>query len=314
MHSSGSFIETVLEKIRLFVVDPGAGTGMFNDDVIVRQLMGTAWAETLSLLKLTDDSLPIIKTTITIEQGTSRYKIPPYLEMVLRLCRVTDDKRVWLDWVPGELFGVWGPGWRLEQNEIVFEPTPSQPPSVAGVQEDWELWGVPSGDVCLHKGTGTVVSPTVITLAATPTLGLLDRRPNAYAGQVLRLLSAGRSWQEGVIASYDHTTRRVTMHTAFVQGANDLPADAASVDYEIAPVGNRAVWDTVGWKVCMMIGASRNIQQKQMVYFDLMYQKGIKAMMDRAQHNWRLIKHFSRKTVDNQPLFSLSSYAFDGEP
>lgn len=313
MHASGSFIETVLEKIRLFVVDPGGGTGMFDDDVIVRQLMGSAWAETLSLLKLTDDSLPIIKTTITITQGTTRYKIPPYLEFVLRLCRVTDDQRVWLDWVPGELFGVWGPGWRLEHNEIVFEPTPTQPPTVGGVEEDWELWGVPSGDVCLHKGTGTVVDASTITLAASPTLGLLDRRPNAYAGQIIRLLASDRSWQEGIIATYDHTTRRVGVHVAFTQDSNGLPANGQTVDYEIAPLGNRAVWDTVAWKVCLMIGASRNLQQKQMQYFDLMYQKGVKAMMDRAQHNWRLIKHFSRKNVDNQPLYSLSSYSFDGE-
>lgn len=308
MHSSGSFLRTVIELVRFKMEEPVA---KITDDVLTRLFIAEAWSETFSLLKLDSDSLPIVRTSVTLVAGTNRYLIPPWCEMVLRLVIRDSNGMVIRDWVPSDIMDTY-PGWRIEGNEIVFEPLPA-----TSTITPWELWSVPSGDICLHLGTGAVIGPSTIKLAATPTLGLLDRRPNAYAGQVLRIIHEGRAWQERIIGSYDTTTRRATVLTPFEQGTGLLPPDAVeeapNVTYEIAPLGWRSLWTAVSWKVCMKIGAMRNVELKQMTFFDLEYQRARKSVIDRAQVNHRLVKHLQRRTVDNAAIWDISAWSFDAQ-
>lgn len=305
MHSSGSFLYTVIEKIRIAIDEP-ATSAKWTDDLLTRLVIADAWASTFSMLKLTSDSLPVISFTIDLVRNQSRYVIPPLFDSVVRLVRKDTNNAdiITHDWKPRGDTHPWMSGWRLEGNEIVFEPTPTE------ADAGWTLMGVPSGDACLHYGIGAVVDPTHVTLAASPVLGLLDRRPNGYAGLVLRTLSTGRTWQERVISSYDPVTRIATFASAFVQDANNLPANAAAVTYEIAPLGNRMLWTAVAYKAAMAVGASRDLTEKKMKWLELQYQIALKAVFDRAKAQRRVIQHYDRATVDNKDLGRFDVWCF----
>jgi len=101
---------------------------------------------------------------------------------------------------------------------------------------------LPTGDVRLHCGEAGAIDNTTSTesctvvLEATPTThGVLDNRPNAYAGSVFRVLSASTNnyVQERIISAYDVATRTATLRPAFTTAL--LPG-GATVAYEIAPL------------------------------------------------------------------------------
>jgi len=92
-------------------------------------------------------------------------------------------------------------------------------------------WSVP----LLHYGTAAdsnhTSTPTTIKLAATPTAGSLDTRPNAYATCIVRILGsdANDEAQERVVKSYNPATRIATLWAAW------SPVPTTNTVYEIAP-------------------------------------------------------------------------------
>lgn len=305
MHSSGSFLKSVIEKIRINTDEPEV-TSKYTDDILVRQFIADAWAETLGMLKLSADHLPLISFTFSLVQNQARYVIPAVLDSVVRLVQKDAASGfITADWRPRGDLHPWQAGWRIEGNEIVFDPVPSVS------SNSWIILGVPSGDTNLHYGTGTVVSTTQVQLASTPDIGLRDLRPNAYIGMTLRVLSAMRQWQERTITAYDVDTRTVTVGSAMTQSGTALPDNGQSVVYEIAPLGMRQLWSAVAWKTSMSVMTGRDASQKRLVQFELQYQRALKSLMDRAKMQRRVIQHYNRNTVDNTALFGFDVWSFN---
>jgi len=104
------------------------------------------------------------------------------------------------------------------------------------------LHAVPSGYVELNRGPVTsitndlVANTCAVVIPAAPTVGVLDQRPNAYAGCMFRLLTAGGLGagivQDRVVQSYDPFTRTFTLAPAYA--AATLPVTPAT--YEITPL------------------------------------------------------------------------------
>lgn len=310
MHPSGSFLRSVIEKVRVSVDEP-ASNAKFTDDILTRLYISSAWAQTFSMMKLSGDSVPVVRLAFDLVADQYRYLIPAWVDSVVRVVKRDERQNIVNDWVPAAQMTAAGPGWKIEGNEFIVDVLPYQG------DPGWEMLVIPSGDFCLHlaDGTnstskGTVVGPTSITLSLAPYLGLLDRRPNVYAGQVIRILETGRVWQERVIKSYDAATRLATVWTAFDQDANNLPANGQPVSYEIAPLGNRVLWDSVAWKVCQNVGASRKFTRKDMEHLEIEYQRAMKGAFDRADVQKRISKYMAKQTVDNRDLVSFDVWAF----
>lgn len=127
---------------------------------------------------------------------------------------------------------------------------------------------VPNGDVDLAFGTqsspATKSSSTTLVLTTTPSEGYFDRRPNAYVGSYVRLLSAGDAEypdgytffpiQERVITAYDPDNANgptITVSPAFDFDPSDQ--EFTSLSYEIVPDGMKPLLHVVAWRTVMTI-------------------------------------------------------------
>ena len=114
---------------------------------------------------------------------------------------------------------------------------------------------IPSATARLHSGICTLnAAGTEATLAATPTQGTLDTHINAYAGSIIRILSANTNGnlQERIITNYSHTTRVATLAVAFD------PIPDGVIAYEICPPILRGLDDLVAsyvaWQIALIEG------------------------------------------------------------
>lgn len=292
MHSNGSFLYTVIEKARFLLEEPSADTIL--DDFIARQVIPDAYEEVLNAVRLSQENPWLMRFTFSTVADTRYYPIPPGVEQVVQLVSLDDDSGdPATDWRPRHNLHPYGPGWRLEGNLIVFEPVPTE-------VEDWTLLFIPSGDVMLHYGSGTVVGSarTTIQLAAAPTLGLLDQRPNAYVGQVLRVLHSGCPWGEQVIESYDVATRQATVRLPFA--STGYPAAGNAITYEIAPLGWRSLWTSVAHRATITVGTMRSKSEHQMNLYHALYNMSLKTVRDKlGNYLGRVCKSREIRTIDN---------------
>lgn len=289
MDSTGSFIRSVIEQIR-YLLDNVIADAKYDDAFLARTVIPSAIANVMGEVRMNQDDLIVIRSSISVVAGTENYLLPPCVGEVWRLGKLDSYGNLTHDWRPNDERHPDGPGWSLQANMISFRPIPQ-------TTETWTLWWTPSADATCHVGTGEVVSTTVIELAETPTLGILDRRHNAYVGAVIRILESDRVLQERVITSYSTNTRLATVDVPFTS----LPTAGQEVDYEIAPIFYRPMLDAVALKAAMVIGVPRDISEKQMMYLDKNYSAAMKALSDHLTNKQlRTGKGIDWKTLDNQ--------------
>lgn len=287
MHDSGSFIYTNVERIRRTLEQ--SLTDKYTDSYLTQYTLQDAHSECLAALNLNTDNPIFCKTLITVAADTAAYQLPPSFENIIRVVQRDDQGNIAYDFRPNTLMHPLGQGWRIEGNLIVFDP----PPREVVV---WEVWYIPSGDLCIHVGTGTASTPdtTAFTLTKTPDLGIYDRRPNAYVGAILRLLPPAGVFQERIIETFDAATGGVTVR---------VPFDTAVTDdclYEIAPLGHAPIWAMIGAKAALMLGEDRSVEGQKLASLDTAYRRAKKSAMDRLSNmQARTGKSISRYTLDN---------------
>lgn len=151
-------------------------------------------------------------------------------------------------------------------------------------------------------GTTVTESATVsankskLTLAATPTLGGLDRRENSYVGSVLRLLPATGPIEERQITAHYYSGGSWYVE---VRGAFDEIA-GGSVLYEIAPAGAQSLYEAIAAWSAMKIGSNFLTKQRQDSLL-LQYRAAIKTIGDNLTYvQSRDPHHYERKTADSE--------------
>jgi hypothetical protein len=311
MHSSGSIILTVVERIRGFLDEPAS---KYPDAYIVNHVLAPSLADVLARLALNADGPPLARITLNLEVGTRFYQVPAFIAEVWFLARFDEDENITADWKPRGSWHPSGPGWRIEGNVIVFEPALTE--ARAG---EWRLVGTASGDFCPHYakagaiGQGSSSSAaessssssegstgeTLFTLDAAPTLGILDQRPNAYAGAVLRILrtAAGGTtvWEERAIGSHDAEAGTVEVLVPF-----EHYQEGDVVHYEVVCQGWQSIAEAVAARGAMKLGTSKDVSAKKMTFLRDEYRHAMKTAGDRlAFQNIRSPKSWDRATRDN---------------
>lgn len=178
--------------------------------------------------------------------ATLTFALPPIMQRVLdvellgSVNTATGDRQSYGHPQPRSIYAPQGRMWRVVANTLILDNALLNSVQAGAT---FRITFVPSGAVHLHTGSaGAIVNTTApatnnctIVLAAAPTIGVCDNRPNAYVGSVLRILSASTNnyVQERLITAYDVTTRKATLEPAF--DAALLPG-GATVTYEIAPL------------------------------------------------------------------------------
>jgi hypothetical protein len=312
MHESGSFLLTVLDRIRAMVDEPSA---KYTDQYIVNHVIMPEMTNVLSRLENSNDAIILNELVYTPSVTTKFIQLPPNVGEVHRMNVVDDAGRVVRDYSPREMWNRSGPGWHLEGNTIRFRPSGAR---VAG--ETITLWYKAEGDFMPHyalDGRLVEVNDEVsrLELSSSPTLGQVDRRANSYIGAYLRLLPESPGVIEERIISEHHpeaSTPYVDVRLPFEHardvlggseswsGSESSAEELGSVRYEIAPVASQALYQATAACGAMQLAETKDVNQRKMRWMQTCYLRALKTAGDRlATMNQRKPKHFKRHTADN---------------
>ncbi len=289
MHSTGSFLLTVIERVRAYL-DEATLDAKYTNDYLVRHVICPEMVNVLARLRNTFDNPIRIRHSITLEKSTEHYILPPNVGEVYRIAILDTENRVTQEMSPRNEFNPRGPNWQLQGNMLSFRPLP-------GVGQSVDVHYIPNGDFQPHFDSdgGNLASSTTFVFDNAPTLGSVDRRENAYAGAILRVWDSSTDViEERVIKSYVADTRTATVHIPFTHSTG------SGRKYEVAPVGMNSLYQAIACACSINLGTARNITQKQMNFILLQYKMAMKSVGDNLSNmQARTGKFYDKKTVDN---------------
>jgi hypothetical protein len=266
--------------------------GKYTDNWVVQHWIMPSLRDVLSREALTADNPIIHRFTISLQPGMEYYQLPPSVHTVLRVCIINTEGVVTADYRPFSDLHPTGPNWVLEGNVLAVRPFPTQ-------AFDVTLWFVPTGDSAAHYSknqTGVQVGSDnrTLMLASSPTLGFVDRRINAYVGQVLRVYRNGLV-QERVIAEHDAAAGTVKVRVPFAPDWSSQP-----VSYEIAPILDEALMEAIAVMTAIRMGTASKISATHQEMLRRIYMQAIKSYRDRTSGmQARSGRAFERVTIDN---------------
>ena len=286
MHDGGSLLRIVIDRIRGYLDDPDIDA-KYSDDFIVRHVIGPCMTDVVSRLNHNWDNPVVVRHIAGVCAGQSYYQLPPSIGEIWRICTTDDQGNIVDDYKPRGEWNPRGPLWSLEGNLLSFRPTLSNDVCL-------EIFYVPNGDVSPHMGTGHWDAENkVFTFGSTPSLGSIDRRPNAYAGQVLRILPTDTYVEERVIGVHDVVHGVVQPRISFHHESGEYP-------YEIAPIGAQSLYEAIASAGALKLGAYRKISGTHHQMILRQYQSAIKTVGDNLSNlQMRTGKAWERNTVDS---------------
>lgn len=324
MDSTGSFLMTVLERIRGYL--DADESEKYADDYIVAHVIGPSMVDVLARINMNMDNPVLMRYSITLVTNQQYYQLPPCIQEVWKICIIDTGGRVITEEVPRGCHSPRGFNWQIEANTLSIMPFPT-----GGVAFD--VWYTSNGDIRPHYSTGggALDSTLSVLTLGTAALGQVDRRSGSYAGQILRLLpSSPGCIEERVIASHNPVAGTVTVRLPFTnvqwKGAwsgatayvvndivtlssvqyvcilahtNHTPANATywrvNTPYEIAPLGSEALYDAIASRSALKLGTFRNISQSKEKSLTREYLSAIKTITDNlANLQARTGKSFNR--------------------
>lgn len=295
--ATNSVLKEAIERVRIDLDEPSVDA-KFSDTQIARMFLIPASTESMSQVNMQADNPVIFRMAFPIVQGQEYYDLPPCVQQILRLAKLDHDGSLSMERLPRGEFNPLGPGVSLEGNTLAIRPFPST------TDQDWVLYYIPSGDIQPHYSSAGVINSAdgadIIRIATALTgsdVGTIDRRSNAYVGQVLRILPATGIVQERIIDRHflDGSTWKVHTRTPL----NPIPANGA-VAYEIVPFVASHFWVMVARKAAIDMGNSRNISDSNMRRKYLQYESAKKTVLDIFSNmNGRTGKYFQSVTQDN---------------
>lgn len=309
MDSTRSFIKTVIERIRGYL-DDSEFDAKYADQFLIQHVVMPSLVDVWSRCSLSADNPVLLSYDITFVENQECYTIPPCVGEIHEIVQytgadgrqisnglVTDDLR------PDHEQSRMGPVWMIEGNMLCFRPFPQNLSSGGQSNLTWTIRYTTNGDMlphyCSDQNMGTLdATKTIFTFNASPDLGLVDYRPNAYAGQFIRLLSApgGSGYgttEERVVASYNPANRQATL-------ARPFTVAAGSYAYEVCPPQSQGMVEAIAVGAALKLGAWRKISQAQNQLLTQQYRAAIKTIGDNlANMNLRTGKGYAKDTRDN---------------
>lgn len=289
MHSTGSMLYTILERVRAYSDDPDIDA-KYSEDWIIRHIITPSLVDVQGRLSLFLDNPVYNRLALNIVANQEFYTLPPCVGEVVRLGITDAQGTVTTEWTPRGETHPFGPGWTIEGNVLAVRPAPT-------ASGTFTLWYINNGDAMPFFSDVTSTTATTVVVPATPTLGALDRRKSAYVGHMLRLIpnTSTAEIQERIISGYDFTTRTFTVRRDF----DPVPSGTHKV--EVVPMGHsQALWDAIAFASAIRLCTVRRAPGPQLQALQLNYRSAIKTIGDQlANLNNKRPGGFDRHTVDN---------------
>jgi hypothetical protein len=303
MDTSRSFIKTVLARIRGYLDDPDFDS-KYTDQFLLQHVVMPSLVDVWSRCSLSADNPVLLGYNITFVENQECYVLPPCVGEIHEVVQYTGANGSFIsnglptdDIRPDHEQSRTGPGWMIEGNMLCFRPFPQNLSSAGTSNLTWTVRYTTNGDMLPHYsstnlGTLNAANKAEFTFNSNPDLGLVDYRPNAYAGQFVRLLS-GSVHEERVIASYDAATRVATLVRPFT-------VNNGTYTYEVCPPQSQGMVEAIAIASALKLGAWRKISQAQNQLLTQQYRAAIKTIGDNlANMNLRTGKGWSKDTRDN---------------
>jgi hypothetical protein len=302
MDTSRSFIKTVLARIRGYLDDPDFDS-KYTDQFLLQHVVMPSLVDVWSRCSLSADNPVLLDYNLTFVENQECYTLPACVGEIHEIVQytgldgrqlsnglITDDLR------PSHPQSRTGPVWMIEGNMICFRPFPQNLDSGGNTNLTWTVRYTTNGDMLPHYSStnlGTLQNnKTEFIFNSNPDLGLVDYRPNAYAGQFVRLLS-GSTHEERVIASYNPVSRTATLVRPFT-------VNNGTYTYEVCPPQSQGMVEAIAIASALKLGAWRKISQAQNQLLTQQYRAAIKTIGDNlANMNLRTGKGWSKDTRDN---------------
>jgi len=304
MDSTRSFLKTVIERVRGYL-DDADFDAKYTDQFLVQHVIMPGLVDVWSRCSLNADNPVLLSYDITLADSQECYVIPPCVGEVHELVQYTGSMSSQAstgvptdDLYPRHRSSVGGPIWAIEGNMICFRPYPFNMTNTSN--KTWTMRYTTNGDMSPHYHDSTTTNAGSLnadkdqfTLSSAPALGQLDRRENAYAGQILRILD-GSVFEERVIASYDPSTRVATLKRPFTS------ASAGAHLYEVCPAQSQGMVEAVSLACALKLGAWRKISAAHAQMLQVQYRSAIKTIGDNlANMQMRTGKAWAKDTRDN---------------
>jgi hypothetical protein len=309
MDASGSMLKTIIERVRGFLDDPDL-EAKYSDDYILRHIVRPAFASVMSRINNSSQSPIMHRLTLPLTKNVADYMLPPCVGEVWRLCVMDDSGRVLQEAIPRGVYNLRGPNWKIEGNMLSFLPYPNADYATM------ELWYIHSGDFSFVYSPGGASFQLnanrdggTINISGAPTLGEWDKRPSAYVGQMLRIISTSTSipieeriitaWTPNGVTSpswtptaiWNFTLRKALTYT----GTGTMPP------FEIAPEGSENLWEAVAAASAMKLASYRKLSGEHFGMIQAAYRDAMKTTMDHYSNvQMRMPKSWEKDTVDNQ--------------
>ena len=279
-------VETIISRARS-LLDSAEITSKYNDEFIVRHLIAPLTAEVMARLNMASDCPILLRHILNVVEGATMYQLPGFVGRVWRVANYEDGVMQWEIFPRGNYH--WDQaGWRLEGNQIIFEP-----PAIAS--ETYEVSYTPTGEMMPHYATDGALDAALTTLTlGAAVLGVVDPAVNAYAGQVLRVIPVAGPIEERVIQSHDANAGTVTIRLPFTHHG------AGATRYEIVPAGSRILYDAIAIRCAIRMAAMKAVTIKKMQMITTEYTSALKTLRDTfGSMQGRMPEHWRRDTVDN---------------
>lgn len=308
MDSTGSFLKTVIERVRGYL-DDSDFDAKYQDQFIVQHVIMPALVDVWSRISLNADNPVMLDYTITLVENQECYVLPSCVGEVHEVVQMSANQNNGLpatELVPQHRMSVGGQVWALEGNMLCFRPFPT---GVTGITP-FTIRYTSNGDMSPHYcanltggSNGGVLNAGLSTFTlplnglGAGDLGIIDQRENCYAGQILRLLNKTSGFttrEERVISSYDPVNRICTLKRPFTINT------AGNFSYEIAPDRSQGMVEAVSIACALKLGTWRKCSQVQMAMFTQQYRSAIKTIGDNmANMQMRTGKSWAKDTRDN---------------
>lgn len=305
MDSTGSFLKTVLERVRGYL-DDSDFDAKYQDQFVVQHVIMPALVDVWSRVSLNADNPVMLDYTVTLVNGQECYVLPSCVGEVHEVVQFDPylvDGMPMTEQVPRHRMSVGGPNWVLEGNMLCFRPFPTGVDGITPFTIRYTSNGDMSPHYCaLTSGACGVLNAGLLTFTLPADvgaggLGLVDQRENCYAGQILRLLAKTSGFttrEERVISSYDPATRICTLRRPFTTNI------AGNYAYEVAPARSQGMVEAVAIACALKLGTWRKCSQAQMGMFTQQYRSAIKTIGDNvANMQMRTGKSWAKDTRDN---------------
>lgn len=292
MDSTGSFLKTVIERVRGYL-DDSDFDAKYQDQFLTQHVIMPALVDVWSRVSLNADNPVMLDYSISLVNGQECYVLPSCVgevHEVVQMSEYGNDGQPATEMIPRHRMSVGGPTWALEGNMLCFRPFPS---GVDGITP-YTIRYTSNGDMSPHYDSlnGNMLTSNTFQFTTVPELGLLDKRENCYAGQIIRILD-GDVYEERIIASYDAASRTCTMRRPFTVGIGTHA-------YEVAPSRSQGMVEAVSIACALKLGTWRKCSQAQMGMFTQQYRSAIKTIGDNmANMQMRTGKSWAKDTRDN---------------